>query len=724
MARIKLREIKKPGYIGKLKLKNRLIHMGSQGNIPRKDIDENGVPQRLFDFYEALAAGGFSLVSVGGGIINFESDAVHCTSVLRTGWTPELLALLAERIHKHGAYACWQLMLNSMARRADKPGTPSLASSTLTQEDMDGLLPFYCPTTEMTHEQIDEVVRTFADVAAMLKDCGYDAIEINAGHVHGLNTFLSSAWNRRTDEYGGSPANRARIVCEIDRAIKERCGEDFPVINNLSGAEFMLDGGQTVADAVEIAKALEAAGCDALHCRYEMYHAAVPELELVRTAHEAPDIDLYPGYLEGDYSEFGINNSFGKGIAGWSGAAAAIKQAVNIPVSVAGRTDAWSGEQLIREGKVDFINICRRAIADHDYVNKALEGRFDDIRPCVGCFTCYDTSTRGVNSWCMVNGGVLEGKNYATVFPAEVKKRVLVIGSGAAGLESARVAALRGHDVILAEREPKLGGTLPLAGLINDFHEDFLAFSRWQVREVKKLGVDIRVKTEVDKAFVETIKPDVIIVAVGGAEDVPDIPGIGKSIVMTGEELHKQLKVATKYLDVQKIGMLSKLYLPLGKKVVLIGGAAQGLQTARFLMKRGREVVIVEEGPDFGAGMLDCGPKPNLLRWLFENKVEMYKSAHCKEITDQGLVIVTEEDEEKLIEADNVVTTLPFKNNLALYEQLKDLAPEVYAIGDCNPLIVTDPIPPMKLQPVYSKEEWPRFTVTAVREAWRIVREI
>lgn len=725
MAKPELKYIKEPGYIGKLKLKNRLIHMGSQSGMSRKDKDENGVPRIFFDYYEALAKGGFALVSIGGGIIAFNEDGSKCTSPILGDWTPELLKLLADTLHKYDCLACCQLLLGSMARRLDNYGTVSLSAGKLTQEDLNGLVPLYTPTEEMTHEQIHEVVKTFAEVSKALKDAGFDCVEINAGHVHGLNTFVSPAWNKRTDEYGGSPENRARILVEINHAIHDLCGEDFPIISNLSACEFMLDGGINVEDTVTICKLLEENGSALIHSRFEVYHEELPELDIVRSAHEVPDIDLYPGYLDKDLSEYGIDNSWGKGINAWTGAAATIKQAVNIPVSVMGRTDAFTGDQLIRDGKCDFISICRRAIADYDYCQKIIDGDYDDIRPCIGCFTCYDTSERGLIPWCMVHGGVLAGKDFDTVYPAEVKKKVLVVGSGATGLEAARVAALRGHDVILAEKEPALGGTLPLAGMINDFHEDFLGFSQWQVRQVEKLGVDIRTKTTVDAAYIEKVKPDVIILAVGSSENIPDIPGIDKKIVTTGEQLHNALKVATKFFNVEKLGKLSKLYLPLGKSVILIGGGIQGLQTAVFLMKRGRKVTIVEQTDEFGTGMLDCGPKPNLLRWLYEEKVPMYKSATIKEIVDDGMIIITEEGEEKKLSATDIVTTLPMLPNLDLYEKVKDMAPEVYAIGDCNPRIIEDPpYPQLKLEPVSTKLAYPRFTAMAIREAWRIVRDI
>ncbi len=719
-----LEKVLEPCKIGSLTVKNRLIHMGSHGSIPKDDQGDLPVSPRVLYFYESLAAGGFGLVSLGGGIVKLDKTGTKGFSTIIDGNQKEGLRQLAEVIHQNGALAFQQLLCGYPTRQLDQSDVVSYASSALTQEDLDGLIPYYNPTVELSKEQIAVITDTFAESAALLQEVGFDGVEINAGHNHGLNTFLSPAWNRRTDEYGGSPENRARIVCEINQKIKARCGEDFAIINNLSGAEFNVENGRRVEDTVALAKIFEAHGSDAIHCRFEMYHPAIPELGIPRIAHELPDVDLYPGYLDKDLSEWGIDTSFGDGKMAWVGAASKVKEAVNIPVSVSGRTDAFTAEELIEEGRIDFISICRRAHADPDYCKKITEGAYEDIRPCVGCNTCYDMSAHSSNQWCMVNGAVLDGKDYATIHPAPKKKKVLVIGAGASGLEVARVAALRGHEVTLVDKEPALGGTLPLAAMISDFHEDFLGFSQWQIRQVKKLGVAVQLKTEVDRAFVENFMPDAVFVCVGGAETIPDIPGLDQKIVVTGEQLHKTLKKATRLFNVKQLGSLSKLYLPVGHKVVIIGGSMHGLRTAHFLMKRGREVVILESSNEFGAGMLDCGPKPNMLNWMVENGVEMHRGVTVKEIQKDGVVIVDNGGQETFIAADSVVTALPLQPNLELFERLQGSAPEIYAIGDCNPLVIDAPYPPSKIEPVDSELAWPQFTVTAIREAYRIAREV
>ena len=721
-----LEKVFEPIDIGPVRIKNRFIRMGAQRNIRPDGGPSNDIWEPWLDYYEALAKGGFGLVSVGGADVHFNFEGTELESNILVDWDHETLQRISDTIHKYGAAAFHQIVLWMPTSSITAPGSASYASSELTQEDLNGLIPYSNPSKALTKDHIKEIIRLYAETAAKLQEAGFDGMEINAAHTHGLNSFLSPAWNKRTDEYGGCPENRCRILCEIDRAIKERCGAGFALINNLSGCEFNLEGGQRVPDVQEIVQYLEAAGADAFHIRYEVYHPANEELGLPRNSHESPDIDLYPSFMEGDLSEFGIEHRFGNGIAGWSGAAAKVKEVVNVPVSVSGRMDAFVGEQLIREGKLDLVNMCRRAIADHDYCNKVTAGDIDDIRPCVGCYTCYDYSERGMPSECMVNPTLFKGKDYAELKPAEAKKRVLVVGGGAAGLESARVAALRGHEVIIADKERALGGTLPLAALIKCFHEDFLGFSKWQVRQVEKLGCDIRLKTEVDEAFIEKVKPDVIVIAVGGAENTPDIPGIDKKIVTTSESLHKKLRTATKVFSVETIGKLSKAYLPLGKKVVIMGGAMHGVQTAYFLMQHGREVIILEESDELGAGMIDCGPRQNMLRWLYDNGVEMHRGVTFKEITDQGVVYLNEQGEETLAAGDSVLPTLPLKRNLDLYERVKDMAPEVYTIGDCNPREPNDEnFPPLKLEPFLQfHPHRPAYTAAAINEAYRIMREV
>lgn len=719
-----LRRVFEPGKIGSVPIRNRIVRMGHQPLANPGDNPDGSISPRLAQYHAAAAKGGAGIVTVAHGNVELAppKNGFWTLGTDSDYYIPSLKAV-SDAIHEHGAAAFFQIFSPYPRFQAHDPEEQSLASSDLSQKDLNGLVPAYRPTRGITKEEIQEFIEKYVELCIRLQKAGYDGVEINGAHNHFHNTFLSPAWNRRTDEYGGDAKGRTRFLCEIIKAIKHACGEDFAIINLINVLEFNLENGIKVEDAIEHAKELEGAGSDAIHCRMEIYDDAVEDIT-VRTSHEVPDTELYPRYVNEDLSEYGIDTSFGKGVAAWSLGAGEIKKNVSIPVICVGRMDAYVAEKLIEMGRVDFVNVCRRFIADHDYARKIEAGKHDEVRPCIGCFTCYDTSERGVQSECMVNAAFLGGDDYATIKPTQSKRRVLVVGSGAAGLEFARVAALRGHEVTIAEKEQALGGTLPLAAMIKDFHEDFLGFSEWQVRQIEGLGVKVLLKTTVDRAFVDELKPDVVVVAVGGRENTPDIPGIDKKIVTTGEDLHKQLKAYTKVFKTKTLGALSKIYLPLGNSIIVMGGAMHGVQTARFLRARGRHVIIVEESDEFGSGMYDTTVKPNLLTWLKESGVEFHKSVCYKEITDEGLVIADEKGSTRLLAADSVITTLPMLANLALYEQLEDAAPEVYAIGDCNPLVRTEPYPELIVQPVDTKRVWPAYTVTAVREAYRIAREL
>lgn len=715
--------INQPGKIGKLTLKNRIVRMGASPSAGKFDLPDYTMPDWMVDFYESLAEGGTALVTVAGGHIRVAPLETPVDFRIEPDDCIPDLARVPEAIHRYGALAFMQLMTPYPCPYGSSD-PESLASSDLSKEELEKLMPVMRPTRAMTHDEIHTLVRRYGEVALRMKKAGFDGVEVNSAHTHGLNTFVSPAWNKRTDEYGGDAHGRTRIVREIIREIKRVCGEDYTVTNLISIMEYGTEGGTTIKDAIEVAKELEAAGSDAIHCRMEMAFAPVEGAHSFMS-YECPDVMLYPNLVDEDLSEFGIDNSYGNGIAAWSLGAGEIKKHVNIPIICVGRMDADVAEKLIGEGKIDFANINRRTMADPDYVNKILSGHKEDVRPCVGCFTCYEMEQSHQIVWCMVNGGFLGGKEYRTITPAEKKKKVLVIGSGAAGLESARVLALRGHDVILCEKDKKIGGTLPMAAMIKDFHEDFLGFSNWQVRQVEKMSnIDIRTGVEVDAEYVRELDPDAVIVAVGGAEKDVVIPGIDNKLVMTGEELHKQLKRALKLFSVESIGKLSKLYLPLGKRVVVLGGSIHGAQTALFLMKRGREVVIVEESDEIGAGMIDIAVRSNLLRYFKEKEIEIHTNAKVKEITKKGLWIVDADGNEEFIKADNIVTALPMDTNLDLYEEIKEFVPEVHAIGDCNPLVIDEPFPQPMIQTITTPRRWPSYTTTAIREAYRIAREI
>jgi 2,4-dienoyl-CoA reductase (NADPH2) len=374
--------------------------------------------------------------------------------------------------------------------------------------------------------------------------------------------------------------------------------------------------------------------------------------------------------------------------------AAIIKKAVSIPVITTGRLDPVLGDQFIREGKIDAIEMQRRLLADPDLPNKAISGHMEDVAPCTACLQCCSNVALEKDLACRVNAALGYAEDYH-VKPGDKKKKVVVIGGGPGGMEAARVAALRGHQVTLFEKEPKLGGLLPLAALVKGTEiEDLPALVKYLETQITKLGVDIRLGKEFTPSMLNELKPDVVFVATGASATVPNIPGIENKIVVSGASLHHKLKTLLRHSSPESLRPLTKLWMPVGKRVVIIGGAIQGVELAEFLIKRGRKVTIVDTGKpeSLGEGMA-MAMLMSLMVWLGDKGIPMLTEVKYEEITDKGLVITTKEGQKKLIEADSIATATSMKPNNEILKDLQGKVPEIYTIGDCDkPGLIIDAI--------------------------------
>jgi len=667
-----------PGYIGKIRTRNRILKMGATpGFLPYED---GYVQQKIIDLYEAIAKGGAGMVTINASPIGglpgrgFEMDDDK--------YIPRLTEL-ANAIRKHDCPAFSQMF--HIGPWLPNPYTVS--ASSLPREE----IPFvgFAIDRELTIADIKAIIKKFGDVAERLKKCGFQGIELNAGCSHLLSTFLSRFWNRRQDEYGaGSMENRARIVTEIIQEIKKRNGADYPVVVLFNAAEPGLKNGITAAEGQELARLFEKGGADAINVRVEFY---VHRDSTGRNdSTHFPDMAMYP---EAPAYAKGVVDTEHHGAYGWVPLAAGIKKVVKIPVIVSGRMDMESGEKLIKQGSIDFVNFNRRLLADHDLPNKISEGRLEDIAPCTGCMTCFNENELGNPVKCRINAALMKEKEYE-IKPAAKKKKVLVVGGGPAGMEAARVAALRGHQVTLMEREPMLGGAMNLAAVVKGTErEDLLALIDYLKTQITKNGVDIRLGKEVDKAAVQELKPDVVIIAAGGDHDIPNIPGIDNKKVLTSKALHHQLKTYLKLTGARLMTKLVTKYLPVGKNVVVVGGNIQGCQTAEFLTRRGRKVTILETGPEIGEGLLVNLVKPQLIEWLYQKKVAMLPGVKIDKITSEGVAFTDKEGKQQTTAADTVLTALPLKPNTALFDSLKGAVPEVYNIGDSKqPGLIVDAV--------------------------------
>jgi 2,4-dienoyl-CoA reductase (NADPH2) len=680
-------KILEPGHIGSVKTRNRMVKSGA-GMLMWHEDDVHMRPEVLA-FYEGIARGGVGLLIVESPTIDYPRG-VRWQERYRIDDDKYIQGLqeLVQIIHKHGCPTFmqmnhdgpWQVKL-PFTPQPMYDGPPIGASPVSFESEGD----FH---SEVPHplavEEIQEIVDKFASAAVRAQKAGFDGVDINAASSHLLHNFFSPFWNKRQDAYGGSIENRARFAMEVIREIKKRLGNDFPVSIIINGIEIGQGIGVpdsqclTHADARQIAKCLQQAGADAIQVRSHFlgYHVGA----------YLPDALFYPEPpipVESFPKEY---NASDRGVGSNIYAAAGIKSAVSIPVTVVAKLDADLGEKILREGKVDFIAMTRRLLADPDYPKKIAEGRVDEIQPCTGCENCLGSRR------CRING--LLGTPYNTIERAERKKKVLVIGGGPAGMSAARVSALRGHDVTLCEKSSMLGGLMPLASIVKGNRpEDLSLITGYFSRQLARLGVKVELGKEAGLSIVDKIKPDVVFLAAGGTSTVPKIPGIDKPIVISGAALHNRLKLALRFFKPETIRSLTRYYLPIGKRVVVIGGAIQGCELAEFLTKRGRKVTVVESGPGIGDGMVDA-LLAHLLIWFKKKGVTLVSGVkEYVEITDRGLTIITGDGIKQTIEADSIVTALPLTPNDELLARLKEKVPEVYPIGDCRqPLLIADAI--------------------------------
>jgi len=678
------RRLLEPGYLGSLRTRNRILKTGS--TLGFYAWEDGHIPQKQIDAYETLAKGGAGIVTVGAAPLGVPPGRGYLNNDDK--FLPGMTRL-AETIRKYDCPALVQMfhlgpMLPPFLLSS---GVKSVAASTLSREELP--LPHLSVPHELSIPEIEEIVRQFIDQAVRIKKAGFQGIELNAACNHLLNSFISRAWNKRQDAYGvGSLESRAKIVVDIIQEIKGCNGKDFVVIALINGAEPGLDNGMTPVECQGIAKILQAAGADAIHVRAEFYNK--PKDLNLRDSTQFPDLGLYP---ETPFPLEGMVDDSRGGAGGYIPLAAAAKKAVSIPVIAIGRLNVDLGEEVLRQGKADFVSFNRRLMADPELPQKLAEGRLEDIRPCTGCITCFDNNEKGNPPKCQVNAAYGKEKEYE-IKPAVKRKKVLVIGSGPAGMEAARVAALRKHQVILCEKEHWLGGSMPLAATVKGFkREDFLGMVRYLKTQVTKLGVDIRLGKEGNKAFVRDINPDVLIIAAGAVHNVPDLPGINKHHVITSKALHRQLKGYMRFFTPQIIRALTNLWMPIGKRVAILGGNIQGCQTAEFLVRRGRKVTILDTEDEIGTGLLEAFVKPHLLDWLDKRGVTMLSMVKYERITDGGLIITTKEGEKRTIEADTIITAFPLLPNTQFIKELEGIVPEVHVIGDCrDPNLVVNAI--------------------------------
>lgn len=615
------------GKLGKLELKNRFI-------VPPMDssaTDECGeVNDRLIAYYAARAKGGFGLIITEYTAVDYPDGLAKAgqLSIYHDKFIPGM-GRLAEAIHQEGAKIF--LQLQHPGRETSKAIT---GRQTVSASPLPSMLKGKGMPRGLSVPEIQDLVKKFAEGAFRAKKAGIDGVEVQCGHGYLIAQFLSGLTNKRADEYGGTLLNRTRFAGEIVRAIKEKCGGDYPVSCRLSGEE-RIAGGLSLEDTVVIAKELEKAGADAIHISSGTV-ASIPWL-------------IAPAALPNGYN---------------LPAAKAVKEAVNIPVIAVGRiTEPLMAEHVIADGIADFVSLGRASVADPEFPRKVSEDRVDEISPCVGCLSrCF--YTEGVIPGdavisCMLNP--FSGhEDTMQITPAEKQKKVVVIGAGPGGLEAAWVAAARGHKVTVLEKSGKCGGQLLAAAVPPGKHEMVKGIS-FLLYMNKKYHTEIRTNVEATAETIASYDPDAVILATGSNPIACPVTCESSSVV-------------------QAIDILECKEEP-GENNVIIGGGLVGLETALYITSLGFRATVVEMKPEAGED-LNSSTAKFLLDELREKEVEILTSTKLEKISKKGIECETAKGQICLKAVDKVVVAIGSSACNPLEEELKNTSYKVIAIGD------------------------------------------
>lgn len=610
-----------PIQIGKTTVKNRIFMPPLSTNL----ADKGYVTDALVEHYSNRARGGVGLIvtevtTVEPTYTYLPGDMSIYDDSYIPGWKK-----LVDAVHKYDTKILSQLF-HPAYMAFPVPGTPQLIAPS-------NVGPYYAKSAPraVTVEELHVLVRQFGEAALRFKKAGGDGVEIQCAHAHGLlGGFLTPLYNKRTDEYGGDINGRLRLTLEVIREVRKQCGDDFIIDVRISGDEYS-EGGLTLNDMIYVSKQLEKEGVDFLH---------VSGGNTIKRGSSMPA----PGTSPAPHAH----------------ASEEIRKHIHIPVATVARiNEPWVAEELIADGKADICMIGRANLCDSEFANKAREGRTDDIRPCIGCGRCLTGIMFGKPIACTVNPSVETND----IDEADVKKKVLVIGGGPAGMEAAYVAKKRGHEVVLCEKEKELGGLLRLAA-VPISKQELCKVIKFMARRLNNEGIDVRTGCEVTPQMLEDEFKDYEIICSTGAKP--------KEI-----EAFKQFKQTMTADDI-----LSGRKFP-GRKIVILGGGSVGCETADYLaplvndlFPANRDVTVIEMTGSLMTGEGGAA-KSRLTQRLMSKGVKLLLNAQVKKVDESTITYEQDGEEHTIKDADTLVFAVGYTPTKVEYEN-------AHYIGDCD----------------------------------------
>lgn len=608
-------------------LRNRIVMPPMNARLNRPD---GSVTKATIDYYSERAKGGVGAIIVESSYID---DKESRSEIAQMGvYSDRLIAGLsdlAEAIKVNGAAALLQIIHGGRQCDPGATGKQPVAPSAIASPTI-GIMP-----RELTLTEIEQIQDAFATAARRAKQAGFEGVEIHGAHGYLLGTFLSPYANKRTDKYGRGLEGRALFALETIKKVRKEVGDRFIVGYKISGDEYV-PGGLTLKETTRFAKMLDEANVD-----YIQVSAGVEVAESL--LHAVPSMYIERAHLA-HLSE-------------------GIKRTVKIPVITVGGYDVETGEKALREGKADLVALGRALLADPELPRKLASDRINDIRPCIrGNEGCISRIFLGHTMRCEVNPACGRESEFK-ITPAVNKKSVVVVGGGIAGMEAARIASLRGHEVTIVEKRDKLGGHL-LEASVPRFKQDTKRLLNWIINQVNKGSVKVQLNNEVTPSLIQDLKPEVLIIAVGSDFILPPISGCNRSCTIVADD-----------------ALLGKKAV--GDKVMVVGAGLVGCEIALYIAEELKKKVTIIEMLDEMLVELEFLSKVALIGRLQKAGVEIHTGWLLDEIKDKSLVCRDEKLERHELEADTVVLATGLGAKREVVEKFKGQAPEVYIIGDC-----------------------------------------